>query len=70
MSENVKLLLESEDYHAHCYRCLTTINLGMYPHRRGVMMVGWIFLCDKCAEHVAGTDLMPVVEVSYDQDPT
>jgi hypothetical protein len=41
---------DERDYIVTCYKCGSTNNLKMYPHRSAKTgkMVGWIFVC---AEH-------------------
>ena len=45
---------------ASCYRCGTTNNLEMVPHRKDERLVGWIFSCHDCAPKVYGGEVSVV----------
>lgn len=50
---------EPVDFRAACWICGTRNNLEMFAHRNETgQMVGWLFVCVKCAAQTADRDLI------------
>lgn len=47
----------TDNYKVHCLFCMTDGNLQMHAHRVDNKLVGFIFLCDKCANEMKDVDV-------------